>query len=455
MKKRNFIILLFFLLLTVSCVSAHENENCTLSDSDQLSLDNATNVSNFSQPSKIETQDLVKYYKNDSQFEFSVFDDNNEPISDAKVLLSVNGKNYTKKTNNEGFGFLTINLNPGKYKITTTCGNKSNTNLINVLSRVSSKDVSSTYGKATKFNLKVLDKKGNLMKNESVTFKVNGKTYKRYTNSNGIATLNLNLNAGTYTITYSVDGISGKNKYYVKNYYIITTYKWKSGADITKNKQIKNNIPNSALVKKIVKAAKSGTPVIKFKGGKGKAVFITAGVHGNEISSQVAAMKLIQYLETHPIKGTVYIMPFMNPKGTANNVRDYAGIHLNKKADVKGTISYKTVKLITKFKCKAYGDFHCTRPGGKPGKDVAMGTYKPTAKSATLAKYIAKKSKVKYIIYKKAGAEYPGALEDVVSLKGIPAVTCEVITPHGTVAKGSVSKSLSMMKSLLKFNSLL
>ncbi|WP_406534014.1 succinylglutamate desuccinylase/aspartoacylase family protein [Methanobrevibacter sp.] len=455
MKKCNFIILLFFLLLTISCVSAHENENYTLSDSNQPLLDDANYANNVSQPSKIETHDLIKYYKNDSQFEFSVFDDNDKPVSNASVLLNVNGVNYTKTTNDEGFGFLTIGLNPGKYKITTTCGNKSNTNLINVLSRVSSKDVSSTYGKTAKFNLKVVDKKGNPMKNELVAFKVNGKTYKKFTNSNGIATLSLNLNAGTYTITYSVDGISGKNKYHVKNYFKITTYKWKSGADITKNKMIKANIPNSALVKKIVKAAKLGTPVIKFKGGKGKAVFITAGVHGNEISSQVAAMKLIEYLETHPIKGTVYIMPFMNPKGIASNVRDYAGVHLNKKANVKGTISYKTVKLIIKFKCKAYGDFHCTRPGGKPGKDVAMGTYKPTAKSATLAKYIAKKSKVKYIIYKKAGTEYPGALEDVVSLKGIPAVTCEVITPHGTVAKGSVSKSLSMMKSLLKFNSLL
>ena len=209
------------------------------------------------------------------------------------------------------------------------------------------------------------------------------------------------------------------------------------------------------MVNKIIKAAKSGTPVIKFKGGNGKVVFITAGVHGNEISSQVAAMQLIKYLENHPIKGTVYIMPFMNPKGTAANVRDYHGIHLNKRANVKGSISYKTVSLITKFKCSAYGDFHCTRPGGSPGKDAVMGTYKPTAKSATLAKYIAKKSNVKYIIYKKAGVEYPGALEDVVSSKGIPAVTCEVKTPHGTIAKGSVSKSLSMMKSFLKFSSLM
>ena len=205
----------------------------------------------------------------------------------------------------------------------------------------------------------------------------------------------------------------------------------------------------------MIKAAKKGTPMIKFKGGNGKKVFITAGVHGNELSSQVAAMKLIKYLESHPINGTVYIMPFINPKGTAANVRDYNGVHLNKNANVKGTISYKTVKLICKFKCDAYGDFHCTRPGGKPGCDVAMGTYKPTPQSAVMAKFIAKKCNFKYKIYKKAGSEYPGALEDEVNLKGIPAVTCEVITPHGKIAKGTPAKSLSMMKALLKFNSLL
>ena len=127
----------------------------------------------------------------------------------------------------------------------------------------------------------------------------------------------------------------------------------------------------------------------------------------------------------------------------------------NSKADVKGTISYKTVNLITKFKCDAYGDFHCTKPGGNPGKNVAMGTYNPTEQSAVMAKFIAKKSKVNYLIYNVAGKEYPGALEDVVNLKHIPAVTCEVITPHGKIAGGSVGKSLSMMKSFLKFSELI
>ena len=319
----------------------------------------------------------------------------------------------------------------------------------------STKNIASTYGKKVKFSVKVLNKDGKAINHTLVTFKANGKTYKVYTNASGISSITLNYNSGKYTISYSAGGVSGKNTYTVKNYYKITLYKWKSGANVLKNKRIKKNVPNSTIVKKIIKLAKSGTPVIKFKGGNGKVVFITAGCHGNELPSQVAAMKLIKYLETHYIKGTVYVMPFMNPKGTAANMRNYKGVYLNKRANKKGTISYKTVQLIKKFKCDSYGDFHATRPGGKPGKDLVFGSYKPTKKSATLAKYIAKHAKVKIKIYKRAGTEYPGALEDEVNLKRIPAVTCEVLSPPGKIKKGSVSKSLLMMKTLLKYNKIL
>ena len=319
----------------------------------------------------------------------------------------------------------------------------------------STKNIASTYGKKVKFSVKVLNKDGKAINHTLVTFKANGKTYKVYTNASGISSITLNYNSGKYTISYSAGGVSGKNTYTVKNYYKITLYKWKSGANVLKNKRIKKNVPNSTIVKKIIKLAKSGTPVIKFKGGNGKVVFITAGCHGNELPSQVAAMKLIKYLETHYIKGTVYVMPFMNPKGTAANMRNYKGVYLNKRANKKGTISYKTVQLIKKFKCNSYGDFHATRPGGKPGKDLVFGSYKPTKKSATLAKYIAKHAKVKIKIYKRAGTEYPGALEDEVNLKRIPAVTCEVLSPPGKIKKGSVSKSLLMMKTLLKYNKII
>ena len=338
--------------------------------------------------------------------------------------------------------------------------NSSNNSTISVADKVpykfsDAKNLKSTYGKNVKFSVKILNKEGKAINHTLVTFKVSSKTYNAYTNEKGISSIYLNLNAVNYAVKYFAGNISGKNTYSVKNYYKITTYKWNSGANVLKNKMIKANVPNSALVKKIIKLAKSGTPVVMFKGGKGKTVFITAGCHGNEIPSQVAAMKFIKYLETHSIRGTVYVMPFINPKGTAANVRDYKGVHLNKKANKKGTISYKTVKLIKKSKCNAYGDFHATRPYGKPGADLVFGTYKPTKKSAAIAKYISKNAKVKYKIYKKAGVEYPGALEDEVNLKGIPAVTCEVISPHGKIKKGSVNKSLLMMKTLLKYNSIL
>ena len=319
----------------------------------------------------------------------------------------------------------------------------------------STKNISSTYGKNVKFSVKVLNNEGKAINHTLVTFKVSGKTYNRYTNASGIAYIYLNLNAGKYAINYNASGIYGRNYYTVRNYYKITLYKWNSGANVLRNQRIKANVPNSALVRKIIRLARYGTPLIKFKGGNGKVVFITAGCHGNEIPPQVAAMKLIQYLETHSIKGTVYVMPFMNPKGTAANVRDYKGIHLNKLAHKKGTISYKTVQLIKRFRCDAYGDFHSTRPGGKPGKNLVFGSYKPTKKSAVLAKYIAKNANVKYKIYKRAGLEYPGALEDEVNLKRIPAVTCEVLSPHGKIRKGAVSKSLLMMKTLLKYNKIL
>ena len=319
----------------------------------------------------------------------------------------------------------------------------------------SARNISSTYGNRVKFSVTVLNNEGKAINHTLVTFKVSGKTYNRYTNASGIAYIYLNLNAGKYAINYNASGIYGRNYYTVRNYYKITLYKWNSGANVLRNQRIKANVPNSALVRKIIRLARYGTPLIKFKGGNGKVVFITAGCHGNEIPPQVAAMKLIQYLETHSIKGTVYVMPFMNPKGTAANVRDYKGIHLNKLAHKKGTISYKTVQLIKRFRCDAYGDFHSTRPGGKPGKNLVFGSYKPTKKSAVLAKYIAKNANVKYKIYKRAGLEYPGALEDEVNLKRIPAVTCEVLSPHGKIRKGAVSKSLLMMKTLLKYNKIL
>ena len=55
------------------------------------------------------------------------------------------------------------------------------------------------------------------------------------------------------------------------------------------------------------------------------------------------------------------------------------------------------------------------------------------------------------ITFEFAGSSYKGAVEDVSNLKGIPAVTCEVLSPFASVGVGSVERSYSQMKSFLNY----
>ena len=98
-------------------------------------------------------------------------------------------------------------------------------NSTQVPAKASAKNVKSTYGNPVKYNLKVLDKSNNPVAGKIVTFKIGKKEYKVTTDSNGIATLNLDYSAGKYTIHYSVDGLTGKNTYTVKNKISMTILK--------------------------------------------------------------------------------------------------------------------------------------------------------------------------------------------------------------------------------------
>ena len=319
--------------------------------------------------------------------------------------------------------------------------------------KVKTKNVKTTYGTPVKYTLKLVDKSGDIIVGKQVKFKVNNKVYKIKTDQKGIATLKLKLNAGKYTIKYSVGGLTGKNTCTVYNKVTMTILKWGNKGDVSKVNLIKKNMPNNKWVKKAVAVTKKGNPLLKFQGGNGKTVFITSGVHGNELSSQVAVMKLIKHLSKTPIKGTVYIIPFVNLKAISHKVR-HTGVDYNRVAHKSGTISNKIVKLVVKYDADAYGDFHTTQPGGAPGKNIVMGSKTPAGKCKSMTNYIAKHAKVNKRIYKYAGEQYPGALADNVNKKGIPGVICEVVLPHNTVTANSVKISYNMMNSLLKFNSI-
>ena len=68
-----------------------------------------------------------------------------------------------------------------------------------------------------------------------------------------------------------------------------------------------------------------------------------------------------------------------------------------------------------------------------------------------IAQYISKTVGSEIIDYDMAGSLYKGAVEDTCNLRGIPAVTCEVLSPFASVGKGSFEKSLEQMKSFLEY----
>ena len=73
--------------------------------------------------------------------------------------------------------------------INETSTANSNDNPVKQVSKFSAKDVTSKYGAATRFSVKLLDNLGEPLPYKTVTFKVGGKTYNANSDSKGIATV--------------------------------------------------------------------------------------------------------------------------------------------------------------------------------------------------------------------------------------------------------------------------
>ncbi|MDO5849498.1 MAG: succinylglutamate desuccinylase/aspartoacylase family protein [Methanobrevibacter sp.] len=403
------------------------------------------------------TDDRTMYHKCNQSFMATALDSNGNPVGEGEKVDFIIGKStYTRYTDKNGTASIQIGLNPGNWQITTVYNKCSIANRIIVLSRLSPVEgnVETTYGTPKEFQVKLVDSTGKPFANQNVTFNVSGIEIINQTDDDGIATIGLNLTAGNYVIEYSADGITNKNTYTVKNFITLKAFKWGSKGDVTKNKVLMNNIKRTPLINQIIEAAKIGTPFLTIKGGEGDPIFITAGTHGNELPSQVAILKLITSLETTPVTGTVYIIPFLCPKITELNIRRFNGDDLNRVAHITNKVSNRVLTVMIQLNCTYYADFHSTQSPGIPGKDVIMGCASPTD-TTDMVKSIANMSGVGTIIYKEAGDPYYGAIQDHANMAGIPSITCEVVSVPGSLDKNSDVKSLKQMNAYLKYTGMI
>ncbi len=86
-----------------------------------VEFDNMTAHSSFNvtKPHKytFNSTDLIKDYRNGSDFAVQVLADGEAIGANENVTLFVNGVNYTRTTDNDGVAHLNINLEPGNYII--------------------------------------------------------------------------------------------------------------------------------------------------------------------------------------------------------------------------------------------------------------------------------------------------------------------------------------------------
>ena len=162
----------------------------------------ATKTNNIEVLSTIQANDVVKFFRNGTQYYAKFLDGCGSPLVNASVIFNINGVFYKKQTDDNGMAKLNINLRPGVYILTAMHPDVlmygSN---ITVLSTILANDVVKFFRNGTQYCAKFLDGCGSPLVNASVTFNINGVLYKKQTDYEGVARLNINLFPGKYILT--------------------------------------------------------------------------------------------------------------------------------------------------------------------------------------------------------------------------------------------------------------
>lgn len=178
---------------------------------------------------------LIKYYGGSEKLKVTLTDSNGRPFADQNITVKIASTSYNIVTDVNGEAFLDIDLDPGEYVAMASFNGteryhsaSANASVV-VLTTVEGIDVLKLYGSGTLYFAMYVDSNGNALSNTKITFKIGSKSYTVKTLPNGIARLNINIKAGTYTISSTNPSTGQKlnNKFII--YYKIQENKDVSG----------------------------------------------------------------------------------------------------------------------------------------------------------------------------------------------------------------------------------
>ena len=228
-----FVIVLFFSLSAIQAADVNATDNHIMNSDEGVNLqiengmqladkgsqDILANETDCSLTADIKNQTELSSQKNEVYYQgyysLKLTDANsNLALANKTVTVVVNNVNYTNITGDNGVVSIDLNLNIGKYSVSSyfsgdsTHESSSSTSTVEVLPTIKASNISKYYKGSTKYRATFFDSYGSLLKNTKVSVTVNGKAYSKKTNSKGSVSIGVNLKPGTYKVT-SVNPVTG------------------------------------------------------------------------------------------------------------------------------------------------------------------------------------------------------------------------------------------------------
>ena len=160
---------------------------------------------------------LVKYFGSSQRLVAKLADALGNPIANATVYFTINGKVHARITDENGTASIAIRLLPGEYKASALFNGTDDYDVTSVNASVLVKntilgnDTTLYFRNGTQYVAKFLDSNGKALANTDVKFNINGVFYTRVTDENGIARLNIRLDPASYIIT-AYNPVTGEQK---------------------------------------------------------------------------------------------------------------------------------------------------------------------------------------------------------------------------------------------------
>ena len=161
--------------------------------------------------------DILMIYHDGTKMVAVLTDIKGNPIANATVYFTINGKTYAKSTDANGTASMGLNLVSGVYGTTVSYNgsevynNVSKNITVTINPTIVADDLVKMYQNDTRFHAKFTDSTGKALANTEIKFNINGVFYTKKTDKDGMADLGIMLRPGSYILT-AYNPVTGEEK---------------------------------------------------------------------------------------------------------------------------------------------------------------------------------------------------------------------------------------------------